>query len=598
MPRRFPPSHALACLLVLAFAGCRGGGGGEEEGETEGAGASAGLEELVCDESLTPESLPLRRLSRRQFHNTVRDLVRATFPEDADPILDEIESSLQRYPEDDRKRPAGSKHGGFRRLDQAVHQSHIDAAYEIGVRLGQAATATPARLEQLLGPCATDADAGNDEACVVGFIEAFGRRALRRPLTEEDTQFFIDVFVGDGITGLEPAAIADVVAVMLASPRMLYMVETGTATVEGREGADWLDDYELASRLSYHLWQTMPDEELLRAAADGELATEDGWRAQVERMFDDPRTRVSLHEFFREWLWLDELPAMDARVGTPLYDAFRGDLLPTEDTTEHMVQEVVDMALFYTLEVEGTFDDVLLSDRSFARTDDVASIYGIDPWDGEGEPPSVGDPERVGLLTRAAFLATGSANTRPVMKGVFIRQGLLCDPIPPPPDNAAATPPDLSPDQTTREVVEALTEADGSACAGCHSTLINPLGFATEGFDALGRARSEQVLFDGEGREVGRRPIDTASVPLVVPGEPDASSGPADLARLLAQSGRPHVCLARNWVRYSLGRMEDDDTDGCMIEDIATRLVEGEPLGVALREIALRPEFRQRKSVD
>jgi hypothetical protein len=597
MPRRSPPpaalgAHALA-IALFGLGACTGSRGGAAETEDDDGG-TGDLEGLECDPSIVPDALPLRRLSRRQLHNTVHDLARFAAPGDAEAVLAEIEHALARFPEDDEKRPAGTKHGGFRRLDQAVHQSHIDAAHEIGMALGRSLTASPARMGALMGDCATNDDAGDDEACVVALIERFGARAHRRPLSEADVQFYIDVFVGDGITGLEPAAIADVIAVMVASPRSLYLVEAGAEAVDDKADAYWLDDYELASRLSYHLWQTAPDDELYAAAASGELSTDEGWRAQVERAFADPRTRATLEEFYREWLWLDDVPAMDARVGTPVFDAFRGDFLPTAETSAHMVQEVLDMALWYTLDEGGTFDDMLLSDRSFATTDDVAQIYGVPLWDG-GDPPRFSEPERVGLHTRAALLATGSANTRPVMKGVFLRQGLLCDAIPPPPDNAAASPPELSAEKTTRQVVEELTEGEGSACAGCHATLINPLGFATEGFDALGRARTEQVLFGEDGTELGRAPVDTTSVPLVELGSDVASSGPADLARLLAESDRPHVCLARNWVRFSLGRLESDENDGCMIEDIAVRLTEGDSLAEALRQVALRPEFRQRK---
>jgi hypothetical protein len=559
------------------------------------------LDDLSCDESLAPAAIPLRRLSRRQLSNTIGDLVQGAMGREGggegDAVLAEIASALAAMPEDLPTGEEGRTRGGFRRLDQAVHQAHIDAANNLGIALGRAMTATPERLQVLVGACATDDDSSNDEACVTDFIARFGERALRRPLTADERAFYVQVFVGESVSSLDPAGIADVVAVMVGSPQMQYFVEHGTDAVDSVPDVYALDDYELASRLSYHFWQTMPDEELLAAAKSGELSTDEGWQRQVDRVFADPRTRQSLRDFFREMWWLDGVAALDARVGTPVFDAFRGDFSPTADTTTHVVDEVLDMALYYALDTEGTFDDILLSDRSFAKTPDVAGIYGVAPWT-SGEPPRFDDPNRVGLVTRAALLVTGSANTRPVMKGVFLREGLLCDEIPPPPNNAAANPPALSPDQTTREVVEALTEAEGTACAGCHATVINPMGFVTEGYDALGRARTEQTLFDEEGREVGRRPVQTEAVPAVGFDSDEPASGPADLAAMLADSGRPHVCLARNYVRYTLGRIENDDTDACMIEDIATRLLDGESLGGALRQIALRPEFRQREFRD
>src|SRR5690606_37151253 len=313
--------------------------------------------------------------------------------------------------------------------------------------------------------------------------------------------------------------------------------------------------HELATRLSYHLWQTMPDEELLAAADSGALLTEDGYEAQVERLFADARTRAAMSEFYRQWLWLDDLPPMDALLGNPRFDAFAGDFVPDPETHEHMVQEVLDMLEHYTFDADGTVADVMLSERSFATTEDLAEIYGVEPWTG-GEPPALPPGQRVGLLSRAALTASGTANTRPIMKGVFIRTALLCQSIPPPPDNANAMPPAPSPDMSTREVVEQLTEQPGSACAGCHKTLINPLGYATESFDALGRFRTEQVLFDDDGRVTGTRPIDTRSTPQVAIGDDTPSSGVGDLAQQMVDSGELQQCFARQYLRFSFGRSE------------------------------------------
>jgi hypothetical protein len=200
----------------------------------------------------------------------------------------------------------------------------------------------------------------------------------------------------------------------------------------------------------------------------------------------------------------------------------------------------------------------------------------------------------VGLLSRAALVATGTANTRPIMKGVFIRTALLCQSIPPPPANANANPPAPEPDMSTREVVEQLTEQAGSNCAGCHQGLINPLGFATESFDALGRFRSEQVLFDDAGERTGTRPVDTRSIPQVVPGDTTPSQGVGDLAQLMVDSGALQQCVARQYLRFSFSRAEDVERDGCALQDLSTRLSAGAPLAEVLRAIALRPEFKQR----
>src|SRR5690606_34616289 len=152
--------------------------------------------------------------------------------------------------------------------------------------------------------------------------------------------------------------------------------------------------------------------------------------------------------------------------------------------------------------------------------------------------------ERPGLLTRAWFLASGSASTRPILRGVFVRRNLLCDELAPPPSNVVAVPPGLRADQTTREVIEELTEQPGTSCASCHATLINPLGFVFEGFDALGRVQQEQRLFD-DGTQVGALPIDTTAVPRVTAEDERVVEGPAGLSQIMLESGKLEACLAR-----------------------------------------------------
>jgi len=599
-----PPSIVGLLLTTSLASGCytgvdldpHGDPGDSSDGDDDGDGDGDGLssDAFECDPSLAPPGVPLRRLTKVQYDNTVRDLLRWALPDDGDAVADLLAEQVAAVPDDARRAPEGVQHGGFSRLDQSVHQEHINATYEVGRVAGAALTSSPARLQTVVGACATDGEVSNDDACVDGFIRRFGGRALRRPVTDEELAFYREVWDGEGTTeGMEPQAFADVITVMMASPQFLYLLEHGQTPVETQPGVFVLSAHELASRLSYHLWQTMPDETLWEAASSGALLDDEVYEAQVDRLFADPRARASMAEFYRQWLWLDDLPAMDALVGDPLFDAFLGDFAPGPDTHEHMADEALAMLAYYTFDTPGTLADVMLSERSFARHEDVAELYGVEPWS-SGEPPTLPSGERVGLLARAALTASGTANTRPIMKGVLLRTALLCQSIPPPPDNANAMPPAPSAQMSTREVVEQLTEQEGSACAGCHATLINPLGFASEGYDALGRARDEQVLYDAEGRVTGTRPIDTRSVPQLLPGDDTPSEGVADLARQMLDSGQLQACFARQYVRFTHGRTEDSTRDGCALEDLDARLLTDAPLAEVLRTIALRPEFKQR----
>lgn len=202
--------------------------------------------------------------------------------------------------------------------------------------------------------------------------------------------------------------------------------------------------------------------------------------------------------------------------------------------------------------------------------------------------------ERAGLLTHAWFLADATASTRPIQRGVRIRRTLLCDELAPPPPGVAAVPPERRPDQTTRQAIETLTEQPGIVCASCHALAINPLGFAFEGFDSLGRARSEQASLGSDGTRLGVLPVDTVTVPRVTAGDERVSTGPVDLVQLLLQSGKLEACLARNYFRFTFGRYEDP-RDGCALERLRARLVESGRIRDMLAEAGLLAELRERR---
>jgi hypothetical protein len=559
----------LTLGLPLFLTACSGMIGGDGDTGPVDGGPQSTPHQFVCDPAVLPAASPLRRLSHRQYQNTITDLIRFAAPDAADAALVAVAPLWAQLPDDVRTGP--DKHyAGFSRLDQTLQQEHVDGAYQVANTVGMELTATSERLEDLAGVCATDVDPANDDACLDGMIRRLGERALRRPVTDDDVAFYRGPAGGPPF---ESADYADVVALLLNAPHLLYFVEHGQ---EGDSSAVPLDAYELASRLSYHFWQTLPDDQLFEAAANGSLLTEEGYAAEVDRIFAQPRTREAVAEFFGQWLENTTLEELDSRAGTPVFDAFAGDFEPGPDLREHMLAEVTDAALYYTFESSGDFSELLTSDRSFAKTADLASIYGVDVWSG-GDPPAFVEPQRVGLIT----------------KGVFLRKALLCDDIPPPPPNAAANPPMLSDSLSTRQVVEELTGQ--GACAGCHVNTINPLGFATENFDALGRFRTEQPLYDPDtGQVVGTASVDTTVTPRVDKSNDTIAGGPSDLTELIANSPKPYACFARHYFRFTFGRMEEIDRDGCALANLQKLLDDRKPIAEVLRAIAMSNAFRLR----
>jgi hypothetical protein len=275
----------------------------------------------------------------------------------------------------------------------------------------------------------------------------------------------------------------------------------------------------------------------------------------------------------------------------PDYDAFLDGFVPGPDTRTNMAAELGEMGRYYTLDTEASFEEWFRSDRSFARSEDVAAIYGVAPWQ-SGEPPVLPDG-REGIITRALVLASGSAVTHPVLKGVYARKTLLCDPVPPPPPDAMAVAMGIEDAALgSRARAVAISEARGD-CAGCHSGFLNPLGFVTESFDGLGRYRETELVFDKiTGEVVAEVPVDTQSVPQVEPGDERSASTASELNALMLESEKPQACFARRYFRFTFGREEDDVRDGCTLATLHEALLDGGDLGVVVRDIALRPEFR------
>jgi hypothetical protein len=562
------------------------GGASGAPGPSDAGGASAGAPPDGGGGAVaTPGDLPLPRLSHDEYLQTVRDLVTQYAPSIANAVLPGVMNLTGDLPADALVTIPIEKHGGFARDDQTEQQQYSDVPAAVATALGVALTSTPARVAAVFGPC-SNAGASVDAACLQAFVKSFGEIALRHPLSDDDVAFYAGTATS---TPPSKTDLVNVIAVMLSSPRFLYRVESGGAMVAPNIYA--LDAWELAARLSYHFWGTMPDQALRDAAASGKLLTDDGYASEVDRLMADPRADAALRSFFQQWFWpLLELPPLDSRATDPVFKAFAGADLPTSSLRGHMLADVLDAASWVTAHGGGVAE--LLTNRlSFARDADLAAIYGVGPWDGASTPQTL-PPSRVGLLTRAAFLSTGTANTRPIMKGVFIRQTLLCDVIPPPPPNAANTAINASAGQTTRDAIQSITEVPGTVCRGCHATFINPLGFASENFDSLGRERTAQVFFDATGKMTGSKAVDTTSTPAVVTGDMTPSTGIGDVTRLVVASGKVEACFATRLFRYAFRRLEGV-ADGPVIDGLASLAAKG-TLADVFKGVAMRPEFKQR----
>lgn len=542
--------------------------------------------EFGCDRSRPPLLFPthLRRLTRMQYELTLSDLlVRGLGVAGADEALAGVR--FETVPEDilDPEHQVD-----YDQMDDTVGSDHVAAYYEIGKAVATRVANDPALRETIL-----ECEGEDHRTCITRFVERFGRLAFRRPVQTEEVDFLLAEIYPS--RELDVEALVDLLTALLNAPAFLYHIEVGAQASSTYPRTYFLTAHELAARLSYHFWQSPPDEELDAAADQGTLIQEGEYERQITRLIDDPKSRRGIHRFYEQWLQLNDLPSMDANRERVDFQRFAGQDLPNESLTGSLRAEVIDFLDYYTWRQPGGLSELLTSKLSFARTPEVASLYGgPELWDGASAPPTHVEPGRSGILTQGALLVNNQAVTRPVLRGTFILRRLLCSNMQLPDDQEDIVAPAPEGVVSTRARYENLTQQPGSSCANCH-TMLNPLGFAFEGYDALGRQRSEERIFDSaSGELVGEVPVDSQVDMSFLAGENETVGTPQELNVLLRDSHLVEVCMARQYFRYAFAQLEDDQRDACVLENIRRGLdsADGGSLREMLLAVARDPSFK------
>lgn len=399
--------------------------------------------------------------------------------------------------------PADDGSMGYERgtsVSKAWHQATTYAAIEIADQV----------IDDLSRLAKTKPDAEDRTERLKDFCHRFAERAFRRPLTDEQKQFFID---GQFEQSDDPdAAVKRVVLLVLKSPRFLYP-EIGPKDV---------DDYDVASRLSFGLWDSLPDDALLSAASRGELRTPEQVAQQARRMRNDPRAKAKVREFFHHWLQFDEAEEIskDAEAFPGFDDALVADL---RTSLEMFIESVV-------WSDASDFRELLLADYLYFN-DRLAEFYGVEFPAEEGFQKISCDPEeRAGVVTHP-YLLTAFAyhkSTSPIHRGVFATRKLLGRSLKPPPMAIQFMDGRFDPSLTMREKVAELTKS--AACQTCHS-VINPLGFSLEHYDAVGRFRTKE----------NDKPINAVAEYTTLSGDSIRLTGARDLAEHAAESREAHA---------------------------------------------------------
>ncbi len=508
---------------------------------------------LTRDDQHGLEPLTVRRLTHSQYNNTVRDLL------------------------GDQSRPADSfpkedfVHGFKNQLEaQGVPPLQAEAYSDAAERLAR--SAFRGGDHQGLIPC--QPAAATDPVCADKFVRQFGLKAFRRPIDDREAQVYVELFrqeaerTGDFLGGAQM-----VVEAMLQSPHFLFRVERGAGSPYGQ--------YEIASRLSYFLWDTMPDEELLAAADKGELSTVAQVEATARKMLDDPRAKSSLEEFLAQWLRFDR--ALSAIRDRRLFRGFSTELAAamTEETRrlfDHLVWE------------DQNFMDFFTADYTYVSTD-LANLYGLPaPSEEFGRVDYPPDSGRSGVLGHASFLTLTSkpSDTSPTERGLFVRADFLCHEVPPPPPGVNTALPVITEAKPMTNRERLSMHLNSEACATCHR-LIDPIGLGFEHYDAIGKFRQELTLsFIPEAHEEGHRKRSEVKLPLDTTAhvqgiENSDFSTPKELGRILAADGACQKCIVKKLFRYTFGR-EETAADQPAIEAMLKKFQES---GFHFRELVV-----------
>ncbi len=421
-------------------------------------------------------------------------------------------------------------------------------------------TIVPGPGRELIYVCAPS-ETGGDDPCYAQIMETFARRAWRRPLTSEEETSLVALFEELRLSGeTDDQALRLVLRAIMTSPKFVYRV----TRVSDVANAGWLDPYVLASRLSYFLWSTMPDERLLAAAESGELATDEGLSEAVSWMLADEKADGLLDGFVEQWLSTRALGHV-ARSET-VYPGF--------DPQVRASMEAESKLFFSDFLRNGQPMSSLLRTDFTYLNDRLAAHYGM---------PAVGSEElvridgdsvgRSGILSLGAWLTveSDSEHSSPIKRGRWLSDHILCEPVPSPPPGLAIEPIELGEEVSVRDALE--QHRSDPTCAGCHAYL-DVLGMGFEEFDGVGRRRTEAML-DTLGELPGGATFE----------------GAEELAQLV-DTERFVGCVTQKLFTYSVGRSADVGERAALsaLAEEATR--ERYTLTEVIRAVVLTPAFR------
>jgi Protein of unknown function (DUF1592)/Protein of unknown function (DUF1588)/Protein of unknown function (DUF1595)/Protein of unknown function (DUF1585) len=486
---------------------------------------ATGVTTTPADPTLAGTML-LRHLSQQEYLNTVRDLLNDSSTQALNVPAELPIAEFDIFPFPEPSTIGATESNSYESLAEAL-------ASNITSKVGTILTCTP-----------TAGNTASESACLTTFLNTFGLRAFRRPLTTAEVSGFQALYqTGRTTLALDfNGSVALIVEAMLQSPGFLYHWEQGPSpTVHDTVNPNViaLDPYAIASRLSYFLTSTMPDQTLLAAAQAGQLTTSDQIVAQAQRLLKDTsgKAAAGVQNFFAQLLQITTLD--DVSKDPTAYPNWAPPLQTAMET---------EFRTFFSNNIltgSGLFSDLFTS-KSTVVNKDLAPVYGLSGVTATAMQTVTLDANRSGFLTMPAFLAVNGASndSNGIYRGHAVYMQLLCHALTPPQNVVVPTPPPLTPGETSRQSFAAHSQA---ACAqGCHN-LMDGFGFAFENYDGIGQYRT---MDNGS-------PVDSSAT-IHLDGKDQTVANGVQLSSILSTSAEAQQCFATQWVRYAVGRPETD----------------------------------------
>lgn len=562
---------------------------------------SSDIGPFACENSdPKPAVSNAKRLSVLQYRQTLQDFLGRFMTAAEAKTLVDAELTKFQLPSDSTR---------YQRADNSFGAAHANSVMSIADELAKAVTSSPIYYSSLVktmigynpGKCVyTDVNSLNPE-CQQQLIRNLGLRLLRRPLKEgtgnDEVQIYLSEFSGKG--SASSAGVNDILFRLLLAPDFLFQLEVNERNFAADPTTLRLSSNSVANRLAYTFWNSMPDEKLLALAAAKDLGATSAFVEALNYVVDHPKLADGTSEFFNNWLKLDDTPQLDAT--SPAGKIFAGGTTIDATTRDEMIREVQELGS-YTIANGGTFADLFTTDISFARSPAMMKIYGVTTPASLSVTPvnAIHLPKgtRAGLLTRAALLMdrSGGGATNPVIRGVRIREDILCMPVDPPPADIAAmvTAPDPDPSLTVREQFSLKTSPE--TCNGCHRA-INPLGFALGNFNGFGFFQTAEPTFNTDGTPTGKSlAVDTKVDLGEIIGPGVVANDPAQMSQMIADRSEARVCFAKAFAEHTLLRPATVEKDGCRLNRLYKASARTSSLKDFAKSLALDPEFRLRKT--